>query len=161
MDAENPLVLLLSGLQDPGNAGTILRVGESFHASGCITLKGTVSLFNSKVVRASAGSLFRFPWVGGAGCEESITLLRSRRISVVGTDPAAGLMVEKWNWREPTALLLGNEGRGLPPRDLELCDTVVRIPQNPSVDSLNTAMAAAVILYEASRQRRNEGAKQI
>jgi len=147
------LVIVLGRLQDPGNVGTILRIGESFDATGCIALRGTVSFHNSKVVRASTGSIFRFPHAGPESLEEAVRSVRSRRIALVGTSPSATTTIEQWEWQNPTAFLIGNEGQGLTAEELAQCDTVLRIPHKSTVESLNSAIATAIILYEASRQR--------
>jgi RNA methyltransferase, TrmH family len=147
------LLVVLGRLQDPGNVGTILRVSEAFGATGCIALSGTASFFNGKVVRASAGSLFRLPYIGGIELRQIAEVLKTKNIRLVGTAPASESRIEKWDWRIPTAVLIGNEGRGLDVEELGYCDTVLRIPHNPAVESLNSAIATAVILYEASKQR--------
>jgi TrmH family RNA methyltransferase len=152
--ASPELIIVLGRLQDPGNVGTILRVGESFGATGSIGLQGTVGFNNGKLIRASAGSIFRFPHTGPAGLNETVAALHSRNIVLVGTSPKASTAIDAWDWRRPTAILLGNEGRGLSSEELANCDTVLRIPQEMAVESLNSAIAAAVILYEASKQRR-------
>jgi RNA methyltransferase, TrmH family len=152
--ASPQLVLILSRLQDPGNVGTILRIGESFGSTGCIALRGTAGFYNSKVVRASAGSIFRFPHTGPAGLAETVTALRSRNLALIATSPRASQTIEEWDWRTPTAIFVGNEGQGLSSEELDQCDTVLCIPQKDAVDSLNSAIATAVILYEASKQRR-------
>jgi len=148
------LVVILGRLQDPGNVGTILRVSEAFGATGCVALNGTVSFYNGKVVRASAGSLFRLPHVGGMDLPEVSAVLKANNIRIVGTAPVSESSVEKWDWRTPTAVLIGNEGSGLNTEELGYCDTVLRVPHSPAVESLNSAIATAVILYEASKQRR-------
>lgn len=150
------LVIVLGRLQDPGNVGTILRIGESFGATGCIALRGTVSFHNSKVVRASAGSIFRFPQVGPKDIAETLSVLRARNIAILGTSPKAAATIHEWNWQKPAAILLGNEGQGLSSEELTQCDTVLRIPHKSIVESLNSAIAAAVILYEASKQRQSK-----
>jgi len=154
LGAEPALVVVLGRLQDPGNVGTILRVSEAFSATGCVALYGTVSFYNSKVVRASTGSLFRFPHVGGIDLRDITGLLKKKNIHLVGTTTVSESSIEKWDWRMPTAVLIGNEGSGLNAEELGYCDTVLRIPHNPAVESLNSAIATAVILYEASKQRR-------
>ena len=148
------LIIVLGRLQDPGNVGTILRIGESFGATGCIALRGTVSFYNGKVVRASTGSIFRFAHAGPESLEEAVRSVRSRRIALVGTSPSAATTIDEWEWQNPTAILVGNEGQGLTAEELAQCDTVLRIPHERTVESLNSAIATAVILYEASRQRR-------
>jgi len=154
LSASPALVVVLGRLQDPGNVGTILRISEGFGATGCVALHGTVSFYNSKVVRASAGSLFRLPHVGGINAREFAGLLKAKNIRLVGTSPVSESSIEKWDWRAPTAVLIGNEGSGLNAEELGYCDTVLRIPHSPAVESLNSAIATAVILYEASKQRR-------
>lgn len=148
------LVAVLARLQDPGNVGTILRIAESFGATGCVALRGTVSFHNSKVVRASTGSVFRMPHVGAAHFQDVVNRLRERKISIVGTSPAAVTSIDQWDWRKPSAVLIGNEGGGLNADEAAACDAVLRIPQQPTVESLNSAIATAVTLYEASKQRR-------
>jgi len=148
------LAVVLVRLQDPGNVGAILRISESFGATGCIALRGTAGFYNSKVVRASTGSIFRLPHAGGMGLPETIEALRSKQISILGTAPRADAAIEQWDWRKPAAVLVGNEGGGLTEEELAYCDTVLRIAHRTTVESLNSAIATAVILYEAARQRR-------
>ena len=150
--ASGPIVVL-AGLQDPGNAGTIIRVAESFGASGCIGLSGTVGLYNSKVVRASAGSVFRMPCVWDVSLESISESLRGAGVSLIGTSPHVAQTIGEWDWRSKTALLIGNEGRGLNERELQYCDTVLKIPLCAPVESLNSAIAASVTLYESFKQR--------
>jgi TrmH family RNA methyltransferase len=150
---EPALILVLARLQDPGNAGAILRIGEAFGATGCVALPGTVHLYNGKAVRASAGSIFRLPHVESIRLDEIINVLKARHIRVVGTAPGAKTTIDEWDWRGGTAVLIGNEGGGLNAEELKACETVMRIPHSPTVQSLNSAITAAVILYEASKQR--------
>ena len=146
-------IVVLARLQDPGNAGTIIRVAESFGASGCIGLTGTVGIYNAKVVRASAGSVFRLPCMWGVDFEELVTSLHASGISLIGTSPHAAETISEWDWRNKEAILIGNEGRGLADEDLHTCDKVLRIPLLAPVESLNSAIAASVILYESFKQR--------
>jgi TrmH family RNA methyltransferase len=148
------LIVVLARLQDPGNVGTILRISEAFGATGCIALRGTASFYNSKVVRATAGSLFRLPHVQAVDLTDLVSALKQRSVRIVGTAPSSESSIEKWNWSVPVAVMIGNEGAGLSPDELKVCDTVLRIPHSSSVESLNSAISAAVILYEASNQRR-------
>ena len=148
------LLLILARLQDPGNVGTILRIGESFGSTGCIALHGTAGFHNPKVVRASAGSIFRLPHTGPADLGATVAALRSRKIAIVGTSPKGDKIIDQWNWRNPSAIVIGNEGQGLNSEETAECDTVLRIPHNAAVESLNSAIATAVILYEAWKQRR-------
>lgn len=146
-------IAVLAGLQDPGNVGTILRVAESFGAAGCLALGGTVALHNSKVVRASAGSVFRLPCVWDLELNDVIEALTVRKIPLIGTSPHAAQSITSWDWTRPAAVLIGNEGAGLNSVQAAACTEVLRIPQQPEMESLNSAIAAAVVLYEAYRRR--------
>jgi TrmH family RNA methyltransferase len=146
-------VAVLVGLQDPGNVGTILRVSESFAAAGCIGVTGTASVHNSKVVRASAGSVFRVPHVWDVEWSEVVSAIKSAGIRLIGTSPRATESIVGWDWNQRTAVLVGNEGAGLTAEQTAACTTVLRIPQQPPVESLNSAIAASVILYESYRRR--------
>jgi TrmH family RNA methyltransferase len=146
-------IAVLAGLQDPGNVGTILRVAESFGAAGCLGLSGTASIHNSKVTRASAGSVFRLPSVWDLSWDEVVNALKSRGIPIVGTSPHATESIASWDWDEPAAVLIGNEGAGLAPKQAEACTAILKIPHEVQTESLNSAIAAAVVLYEAYRRR--------
>jgi TrmH family RNA methyltransferase len=154
LSVANPLIIVLGRLQDPGNVGTILRIAESFFATGCVALTGTASIYNSKTVRASAGSLFRLPYVWNADLKDVSRSLQQAAIPLVGTSPGAEHRIDQWGWRKPVALMIGNEGSGLSEEELHCCDAVLRIPHNPAVESLNSAIATAVILYEALKHER-------
>jgi TrmH family RNA methyltransferase len=150
---EAPLIVLLARLQDPGNVGTILRVAESFGAAGCIATTETASVLNSKAVRASAGSVFRMPHVWDVDLKQTIAALKKSKIHVVGTSPSAVDTIDWWDWRKPSAILVGNEGKGLSDEEVRVCDALLRIPHRATVESLNSAIAVSVILYEAYKQR--------
>ena len=152
----NPLIVTLARLQDPGNVGTIIRLAEAFGASGCIAFEGTAGQFNPKTVRASAGSLFRLPCVWNTPAGESLTRLRSRGLQVLGSSPDGDMAPEACDWRRGAVLLIGNEGAGLNHEERAACDALIRIKQNSEVDSLNSAIATAIILYEGSKQRGNK-----
>ncbi|MDQ6701143.1 MAG: RNA methyltransferase [Acidobacteriota bacterium] len=149
------LVVVLDGIQDPGNAGTILRAAEAFGASGIVFLKGSVSPFNAKVLRASAGSLFRVPFVHGMDAACVPTLFEERGIVLyagVPGDPAHQAMaLPKADLTHDCALIVGNEGSGVGER-FRSTARLVTIP-TVGVESLNAGVAAAILLYEARRQR--------
>jgi RNA methyltransferase, TrmH family len=147
-----PLVIVLAGLQDPGNLGTILRSAEAFGATGVVSLPGTVSVWNSKAVRASAGSVFRVP-VLAAGADECFPRLHGGEVTIWATVANRAKAANEVNLARPTALLIGNEGNGVPGDLLARADALVTIPCPGPVESLNAAVAASVLLYEASRQR--------
>ena len=148
-----PLVVVLSGIQDPGNLGTILRSAEAFGASGVLLSEGTVSQFNSKAVRASAGSVFRVPVVA-VKAEEAIPRLRQAGLRLVATSSHGGTPADQANLADPLALFIGSEGSGLPRELMSQMDETVIVPHPGQVESLNAAVAASILLYEASRQRR-------
>ena len=148
-----PLVVVLSGIQDPGNLGTILRSAEAFGASGVLLSEGTVSQFNSKAVRASAGSVFRVPVVA-VKAEEAIPCLRQAGLRLVATSSHGGTPADQANLADLLALFIGSEGSGLPRELISQMDETVIVPHPGQVESLNAAVAASILLYEASRQRR-------
>jgi TrmH family RNA methyltransferase len=154
-DALSPapaMVVVNVGLQDPGNLGTIARSAEAFGATGVWLGEGTVSQWNWKAVRASAGSMFRVPSVR-VELATAIAGLKSRGIRVLATSAHKGTVISQTDWSGPFGLLVGNEGSGLPKDVLAHADEIVVIPQSSHVESLNAGIAASIILYEAARQR--------
>jgi TrmH family RNA methyltransferase len=149
----NGPVVVLGRLQDPGNVGAIFRIADSFGAAGCIGLRDTASPYNPKTVRASAGSVLRVPHVWNATIEVVADALRNAHIPIVGTSPHATKTIGERDWRAPVALWIGQEGSGMDAEEAQVCDEIVRVPQRPTVESLNSSTAAAIILYEAFRQR--------
>jgi TrmH family RNA methyltransferase len=150
-----PLLLVAAGLQDPGNLGTLVRSAEAFGATGVLTTPGTVSAWNQKALRASAGSVFRMP-VAGAGVEE-LAALKARGVRLMAAIAESSMgSVEAQNaeFAGGLAILIGNEGAGLSDELLEMADVRVTIPCPGQVESLNAAVAGSLLLYEASRQRR-------
>jgi len=147
-----PLLLLLAGLQDPGNLGTILRSAEAFGATGILSLPGTVSAWNPKAVRASAGSLFRLPLLSVAP-EECFIRLREAGVKILTTAMHGAQPAHRVNLAAPVALLIGNEGNGVPPELAAQADGAITIQCPGPVESLNAAVATGVLLYEAARQR--------
>ena len=150
--AKAPLLILLAGLQDPGNVGTILRSAEAFGATGVVNLAGTVSAWNPKAVRASAGSLFRLPLLT-AEAEDCFARLRAEGVKIFTTAVEGAEAANRVDLAGPVAIMIGNEGNGVPPELAAEADGAVTIPCPGPVESLNAAIAASVLLYEASRQR--------
>jgi RNA methyltransferase, TrmH family len=146
-----PLLVVLDGLQDPGNAGAILRAAEAFSATGVLAVKGTVSLANPKAVRASAGSLFRVPHVTGLEPAELRQILAARAVPLYAAMPAAGTPASRADLTRPCALAIGSEGAGLR-EEFRAAARPLHIPI-AGAESLNAAMAAGILLYEARRQR--------
>jgi RNA methyltransferase, TrmH family len=145
-------LLAIAGIQDPGNLGTILRSAEAFEAAGALLGEGTVSPFNSKVVRASAGSIFRLP-VLRAKLTESIPELRKRGLRLIATSSHKGTPLNAAELSGKLAFFVGSEGGGLGRDLLAKMDEVVAVPHSPKVESLNAGVAASIVLYEAAKQR--------
>jgi TrmH family RNA methyltransferase len=150
--SEDPLLVGVAGIQDPGNLGTIIRSAEAFGARAVLLGEKTVSHFNSKTVRGSAGSLFRQP-VLRVKLGESITTLKQQGVRVLATSSHKGKPLQDANFTGAVMVVVGNEGAGVPPEILSLADDLVTIPHSPRVDSLNAGIAASILLYEAARQR--------
>lgn len=151
-----PIVIAV-GLQDPGNLGTILRSAEAFGSAGVVLGEGTVSPFNSKVIRASAGSIFRLPLApakAAGGVEEIIRRLRSENVRLIATSSHKGTPIDEARLTDASAVFIGSEGAGLPRQVMAQVDELIAIPHTPQVESLNAAVAGSIVLYEAARQRR-------
>jgi TrmH family RNA methyltransferase len=148
------LLVAISGIQDPGNLGTIIRSAEAFSARGVLLGEKTVSHFNPKVVRASAGSLFREPLVR-VKMNEAMALLKQHSVRVVASSSHKGKPLHEADFTGPLALLVGNEGAGLANEILSEADELVTIPHSSRVESLNAGISASILLYEAARQRKS------
>jgi TrmH family RNA methyltransferase len=159
-----PLVVVLVGVQDPGNVGTILRTASAFGATSAVTAasgqSGTASPFSPKALRASAGAALHLPILAGTALPILLAQLRVagiRTLASTGREPQTGeppaLAPWEVDWCDPVALLIGNEGAGLPEEVERSADARLRIPMATGVESLNAAAAAAVLFYEAARQR--------
>ncbi len=149
---DGPLVVA-TGLQDPGNLGTILRSAEAFGAAGVFLTEGTVSVYNSKVLRGSAGSIFRLPFLRTSSAE-LIPLLRARGVRLLATSSHSGTPLPRVSWALPLAIFIGNEGAGLSRELMREMDETMAIPHAPQVESLNAGIAASIVLYEAARSRK-------
>jgi len=150
--AQNGPLLAVAGVQDPGNLGTILRSAEAFGAAGAILGAGTVSPYNSKVIRASAGSLFRLPTVR-TKLPEAIVEMRKQGLRLIATSSHKGTSLPEARLAGPLAIFIGSEGAGLPRDLMAQMDELVAIPHSPNVESLNAGVAASIVLYEAARQK--------
>ena len=151
-----PLVVVVDGLQDPGNLGAIIRAAEAGGAAGVVTTPGTVEPFSPKALRASMGSAFRLPVVRRAVVEAVVAAARENGCTVLAALTHGEVRYTDADWRRPTVVLIGNEGAGLSPDALALADETVAIPIASAVESLNAAMAATVLVFEAARQRRKD-----
>jgi len=150
--SDGPFVVA-AGLQDPGNLGTILRSAEAFGAAGIFLTEGTVSPYNSKVLRGSAGSIFRLPFLQISSAE-LIPLLRARGVRLLATSSHQGTPLPQISWTLPLAIFIGNEGAGLSRELTRQMDETLVVPQSAEVESLNAGVAASIVLYEAARNRK-------
>lgn len=148
---QEPLILILDGIQIPGNVGTLLRAAEAFGASGVICLKGTANPYNPKAVRASAGSVLRVPLVTKLPLQRALEFVKTSKLTVLVGSSSEGQAPWEVNLRDPIALVLGAEGRGPSEAWIE-AGSSIHIPTR-RVESLNVAMAGSLLLYEASLQR--------
>ena len=155
LKGDKPLIMVLEDLQDPGNAGTIIRTGEGAGVSGVFLTKTCVDITNPKVIRATMGSVYRIPFLY---VEDVVSLkqqLQDRGIRFFAAHLQGKNSYDREDYRGGTAFLIGNEGKGLTEQAAEAADCLIRIPMCGQVESLNAAMAAGILMYEASRQRRN------
>jgi TrmH family RNA methyltransferase len=167
-----PLLVVLAGVQDPGNVGTILRTAAAFGVTGAVTaasgISGTASPYSPKALRASAGAALHLPILAGMSLAILLTQFKVAGIRTLASSvheshsasPSADqTLLAPWevDWCQPVALLVGNEGAGLPEEIERAADARIRIPMASGVESLNAAAAAAVVFYEAARQRGSRG----
>ncbi len=148
-----PLVVVACDVQDPGNVGAIVRVAEAAGATGVVVAGRSADPFGWKALRGSMGSALRLPLRIEADLHGVLDAARRRGLQVVATVPRGGTALFDAPLTVPSVLLIGAEGAGLPPEAVRDADLRVTIPMAPPVESLNAAVAAAVLLYEARRQR--------
>ncbi len=153
LDGATPLVLVLAGVQDAGNVGAIIRAAEACGATGIICSDGTADPFGWKALRGAMGSSFRMPIAVDHGVSAIVAEARTRGVAVVATTPRDGTPLGSFDLRRPVAIVLGAEGAGLPSDVTASADALLTIPMRAPVESLNVSVAAALILFEASRQR--------
>lgn len=154
MSAENTHLLVLDNLQDPGNLGTIFRTAEAAGVTGIIMSRDCVDIYNPKTVRSTMGAIFRQPFVYVESVPETIAQMKKHGITVYAAHLQGRQTYDKENYRAKTAFLIGNEGNGLRQEVAEAADVWIRIPMEGEAESLNAAVAAAVLMYEVNRQRR-------
>ncbi|OCT16723.1 rRNA methyltransferase [Paenibacillus pectinilyticus] len=149
---EHDLVVVLDGVQDPGNLGTIIRSADAVGAKAVVLGRGTVDLYNPKTIRSTMGSMYHLPIVE-ADLLELLPRARERGVRLVTTSLQAQGSCYDTDLRQPTWLILGNEAKGVSPEVAAQSDVQVIIPMRGKAESLNVAMAATVLLFEAARQR--------
>lgn len=147
------LLVVLDGIQDPGNAGTIIRTADAAGCDGVIALKGSADIYSGKTVRATMGSLFHLPVIEGLSYSELILKLKQADIKLLATCLQQSAVYYQADFNRPVAVILGNEGQGVSQELIGAADACLTIPLIGQAESLNVAVAAGVILYEAVRQR--------
>ena len=154
LSGPSPLLAVLEDLRDPGNLGTILRTGEGAGVTGIVMSQGTVDIYNPKTIRATMGSIYRVPFLYTENLSQAVERMRERGIRVYAAHLAGEKEYDGFCFRKGTAFLIGNEGRGLSGELADRADDLLRIPMEGQVESLNAAVSAALLLYEAHRQRK-------
>ena len=145
--------IILESIQDPGNLGTILRTAEGAGVSGIIMNKETVDIYNSKVIRSTMGSVYRVPFMVTDNLSETIDELKKNNVTVFAAHLKGEEYYAKDLYKGDVAFLIGNEGNGLSDEIAKMADKYVKIPMEGMVESLNASVAAAILMYEAKRQR--------
>lgn len=151
---KKPHLLILESIQDPGNLGTMIRTGEGAGVTGIIMNKNTVDIFNPKAIRATMGSLYRVPFYITSDLPGTIQALKEEGVALYAAHLKGKLSYDQPDYTGAAGFLIGNEGNGLSTQIADLADTYIRIPMEGKVESLNAAIAATLLMYEVSRQRR-------
>lgn len=151
-ESKQPIVVC-DGIQDPGNLGTIIRTAAAAGCGAVITSSDSVDVYNPKTVRSTGGALFHIPVIEGENIESGLKLLSSAGFNVFCAEPSGGKDLYLTELTKKFAVVVGSEGRGVKPAVRCLCDGAITIPISKTTESLNAAVAAAVILFEAVRQR--------
>lgn len=154
--SKNPFLLILENLQDPGNLGTIMRTAEGAGADGIILSRTSVDMYNPKVIRSTMGSVYRMPFLYADRIEDILPCLKDRGIRTFAAHLNGKKYYDEEDYRGGTAFFIGNEGSGLTDGLSGLADKRIRIPMQGKLESLNAAVAASILMYEVSRQRRRD-----
>jgi TrmH family RNA methyltransferase len=149
----SPLLVVMHGINNPVNVGAIVRSAEAAGVTGVITTEHTTDPFSPKALRGAMGSAFRLPFWLGPGYSDVLAWCRQRGIDTVGADVAAATLYTDIDWKRSRALIVGPEATGLAPDEVAAAVQSVKIPMQGNVESLNVAVAASIVLYEAARQR--------
>ncbi len=150
------LYLLLEDIQDPGNLGTIFRTAEGAGVTGIIATKNTVDIFSPKTIRSTMGSVYRIPFIYEETLQEVICKMREKQIKIYAAHLKGQMYYSSFSFVQGTAFLIGNEGNGLRKETADMADSYIKIPMEGQVESLNAAIATALLIYEAHRQRNIE-----
>jgi TrmH family RNA methyltransferase len=152
-----PLVVVLAGVQDPGNLGGVVRTAEAAGATGLVACVPSADPYGWKALRGAMASTFRLPVPERVSLHEALAAARRRGLTIAAAVPRGGVPMHEYDFTRPVAVMLGGEGAGLSADELARADERVTIPMKPPVESLNVAVSAALILYEAYRQRVKSG----
>ena len=156
LGGKNPLVMVLEDLQDPGNAGTILRTGEGAGVSGVLLTRTCVDITNPKVIRSTMGSVYRIPFLYVESVVSLTQELKKHNIRTFAAHLKGRNSYDQESYTGGTAFLIGNEGKGLTEEAANSADCLIRIPMCGKVESLNAVMVSGILMYEAARQRRQQ-----
>ena len=154
MHVENPHFIVLDNLQDPGNLGTIMRTAEGAGVTAVFMSKDCVDIYNPKTIRSTMGSVYRVPFAYVEDLQELLEIFRKNHVKTYAAHLQGKNTYDKENYQSGTAILIGNEGNGLREEIAENADIWVQIPMQGQVESLNAAVAAAILMFEVYRQRR-------
>lgn len=149
-------LLILESVQDPGNLGTMFRTGEGAGITGVLMNKTTVDLFNPKTIRSTMGSIYRVPFYVTEDLQESLEQLKQNGVQLYAAHLKGKAMYDEFDYTTACGFLIGNEGNGLSNETADLADTYIKIPMEGKVESLNAGVSAALLMYEANRQRRRK-----
>lgn len=152
---DNPVIVILEGIQDPGNLGTIIRTGEGAGIAGVIVNKETVDLYNPKTIRGTMGSIYRVPVVVEENLPQVVAKLQQHHITVYAAHLKGEKEMYDMDFSGASAFLIGNEGNGLSKELADTADLYLKIPMEGQVESLNAGVAASLLMYESLRQRGN------
>lgn len=150
---DKSFIVIVDGVQDPGNMGTIIRTADAAGAGGIAVIKGSVDIYNSKTLRATMGSVFHIPFFFYDDFKSAAEEIKSWGCSIYASALEGKKNIYDCNFKGNTAVVIGNEGNGIPSEDLKYADCIMKIPMPGNAESLNAASASAVIIFEVVRQR--------
>ncbi|WP_313134151.1 TrmH family RNA methyltransferase [Anaerocolumna sp.] len=154
LQTSNANLVILEDLRDPGNLGTIVRTAEGAGVTGIILSKASVDMYNPKVIRSTMGAIYRMPFVYVEDLKEAIIKVKKHNISIYAAHLSAHYYYDEVDYNGKSAILIGNEANGLSDEITEMATKYIKIPMEGNVESLNAAIAAAVLMYEIYRQKR-------
>lgn len=154
LKTENPYLMILDNLQDPGNLGTIVRTAEGAGVTGIVMSRDCVDIYNPKTIRSTMGSIYRMPFLYVDDMDDLLKELKKQGIKTYAAHLQGENCYDEENYKEACAFLIGNEGNGLRKEIADQADVWIRIPMHGKVESLNAAIAASVLMFEVCRQRR-------